>query len=185
MPAAATRAPNGSVYIDFRRFRYCEQRSQRVLTEDWVEPRTSREPASTRSKEFSPRSCFSFPSPSRMIFQIVGPCVGLCHLGLWVVQHIYLFPLSPYIAMGGILRSCVPCVYAWIIDIFVETFSCRLWDPLYPPSPLSSLASTNAFVSPSLTPNTSGGVRDDCGRRGSGERSWRRRGRQRERKRER
>ncbi len=27
-----------------------------------------------------------------------------------------------------------PCVYAWIIDMFVETFSCRLWDPRYPPT---------------------------------------------------
>jgi hypothetical protein len=84
--------------------------------------------------------------------------------------------------MGGVLWSFVSCVYASIIDMFVEIFSCMLWDPLYPlshPWPVQ----THLFPPPSPpTPQEGSGtiVADGGAAKGAGgggqlrERKWER-----------
>ena len=61
----------------------CSSRRGRVLPGDGMETRRSRQPVSTTSKESSQVVSFlSFPLPSRLICQIVGPCVGFTRLSM-------------------------------------------------------------------------------------------------------
>ena len=62
-----------------------------------------------------PGRVFPFPSPSRMIFQIVGPCVGLSHLSLWgCAAHLFVSFTAIHcdgrrIMVVCFLRVCLDC----------------------------------------------------------------------------